>query len=64
MSARSQMIASMLYAMLQQGPGGDAKCVQLDGTTGEGVLVIAPDGDHVQVLVQPIHFEPGTWVPF
>jgi hypothetical protein len=29
-----------------------------------GVLLTAPDGDHVQVYVTSVHFEPGEAVPF
>jgi hypothetical protein len=29
-----------------------------------GVIVTSPDGDHVWVLVQSCHFEPGQEPPF
>ena len=39
----------------------DRKAVRLkDG----GVVLVSADGDHVHVLVQSIHFEPGEELPF
>ena len=59
-----EQMTAIVYNTVEQMAGAIDQKAKAVALNGGGVLIIAPNGDHVHVVVQSVHFVPGAELPF